>query len=656
MGPLQACVGGPRQRNVESRSKETDMNAAPSEPPAPVRFGEGFELDLKTRQLLRFGQLVKLERIPLEVLILLVEKQGALVERDEIVAKVWGASFLDTDNAINGSIRKIRQVLKDNPEEPKYIQTITSKGYRFVAEVQESPLARLADTEKTLPAQRSKLAINQWTLIAAILLLCLITVGIYVGYSRRSERNNPVHGKLMLAVLPFENLTGDPSQDYFSDGLTEEMISHLGNLDPDHLGIIARTSVMRYKNNKDGLSRIGRELGVQYALEGSVRRESGKVRIAAQLIQMKDQTHLWARQYDRDLSSLLKLEDEIANEVAQEIRLTLAENRGPRQEQASRALSPEEYAAYDSYLRGRYFWNKRTAEGFQQAIKSFEEAIGKNPNYARAYVGLADTYALISGYDLAPKNETIPLAREAAAKALALDDGLAEAHASMALIAQNYEWDWRKAESEYRRAIELDRNYATARHWYAEFLTLQGRFSEALEEIERARQLDPRSLIIAADRGAVLYCARRYKEAIEQLRAVLEMEPNFPRAHIVAFAYVEQGMTQAALRDVTQWQKADDGPFTWMLSAYVHGRAGHKSEAQKFLRKLEAERSRRYVDASKLAIAYFGVGDTDQALKWFEKGFSERSTALVWLKVDPVYDPLRSDPRFHELLTRVGFE
>src|SRR5690348_14759905 len=315
------------------------MNTVPSPAPEFVSFGEGFELDLNARQLLRFGQVVKLERIPLEVLIVLVEKRGTIVERDEIVAKVWGGGFLDTDNAINGSIRKIRQVLKDNPEEPKYIQTITSKGYRFVAEVraEEPPLPRSVETTETLREQRSKLTVNPWVLIAAILLLCLITVGIYVGYSRRSERKNPVQGKLMLAVLPFENLTGDPSQDYFSDGLTEEMISHLGNIDPDHLGIIARTSVMRYKNNnKDGLSRIGQELGVEYALEGSVRRESGKVRIAAQLIQMKDQTHLWSRQYDRDLSSLLKLEDEIANEVAQEISLTLAENRGPRQEQTSR--------------------------------------------------------------------------------------------------------------------------------------------------------------------------------------------------------------------------------------------------------------------------------------------------------------------------------
>jgi Tfp pilus assembly protein PilF len=319
-------------------------------------------------------------------------------------------------------------------------------------------------------------------------------------------------------------------------------------------------------------------------------------------------------------------------------------------------MSAEEYAAYDSYLRGRYFWNKRTVEGFQQAIKSFEEAIAKDPDYAQAYVGLADTYALMSGYDVAPKAETIPKAREAAAKALALDDRLAEAHASTALLAQNYDWDWRKAEREYRRAIDLDPNYATARHWYAEFLTLQGRFSEALEEIERARRLDPRSLIISADRGAILYCARRNKEAIEQLRAVLEMEPNFPRAHIIVFAYVAEGLTEEALRDVRQWQKIQDGPFTWMLFAYVHGRAGHKSEARKFLHRLETERSRRYVDSSKLMIGYLGAGDHEQALNWGERALAERSTALVWLKVDPAYDPLRSDARFHQLSAKVGFE
>ena len=630
----------------------------PTDPDSLVRFGDGFELNLSTQQLLRYGVVVRLERIPLEVLRVLVEKRGEVVDRDEIVAKVWGGVYVDTDNALNGAIRKIRQVLKDNPEQPRYIQTITGKGYRFVAELKQPGASVVTATE---PDSKVPASSAGWPGRVGSVVLSLVGVALIIGAvsyfkTARKYQDPSAQGKLMLAVLPFDNLTGDPNQEYFSDGLTEELISHLGNLDPEHLGIIARTSVMQYKNSKDGLSRVGRELGVQYALEGSVRRESGKVRITAQLISMKDQTHVWARQYDRDLSNLLELENEIANEVAQEIRLTLAESRGSSERQPSRTLSPEQYVAYDSYLRGRYFWNKRTAEGFEQAIKSFEEAIAKDPNYARAYVGLADTYALISGYDLAPKNETIPKAREAIAKALALDDGLAEAHASMAVIAQNYDWDWQKAEAEYKKAIALDPNYATARHWYAELLTLQGRFSEAMEEIERARQLDPRSLIILADRGAILYCARRYPEAIQQLQTVLEMEPNFPRAHIVVFAYIEQGMTQDALRDVAGWSKVQDGPFTWMLSAYVNGRAGHKNEAQRFLRKLEAERSRRYVDSSKLVMAYVGMGDKEQALRWLEEGFSERSTALVWLKVDPAYDTLRSEPRFQALLSKLRFD
>src|SRR5262249_47610875 len=386
----------------------------------PVRFGESFELNLAGRQLLRYGQPVRLERIPLEILILLVQKRGETVSREEIVASVWGAgTYLDTDNAINGSIRKIRQVLKDNPEQPKYIQTVTSQGYRFIADVQPRRTTFAPVPEQVLE-KAPKTGHFKFVLFAAAVVLAVIAAAFF-GTARSGSRAERPQGRYMLAVLPFENLTGDPSQDYFSDGLTEEMISHLGNLDPDHLGVIARTSVMQYKNNKDGLSRIGRELGVHYVLEGSVRRESGKVRITAQLILMKDQTQVWAREYDRDLTSLLKLENELANEVAQEITLTLAKNRGPRREQTSRIMSSEEYAAYDSYLRGRYFWNKRTVEGFEQAIKSFEDAIAKAPNYAPAYVGLSDTYALISGYDVAPKDETIPKARQAAAKALALD-------------------------------------------------------------------------------------------------------------------------------------------------------------------------------------------------------------------------------------------
>ena len=622
----------------------------------PLRFGESFELDIDRHQLRRYGQPVRLERIPLEILVLLVRKRSEIVPREEIVASVWGTgTYLDTDNAINGAIRKIRQVLKDNPDEPKYIQTIPSKGYRFIAEVQPRVTALQHATDEGLENKSTKSRFR-FLPVAAATVLAIIAVAAYLATSRSAHRAGMPQGKYMLAVLPFENLTGDPSQEYFTDGLTEEMISHLGNLDSQHLGVIARTSVLPYKKvDKGDFGRIGRELGVDYVLEGSVRREGGKVRITAQLILMKDQTHIWARQYDRELVNLLELENELANHVAHEISRTLIKKRNTS-EQIAGTMTPDEYAAYDAYLRGRYFWNKRTVEGFQQAIQSFEEAIAKDPDYAPAYVGLADTYALISAFDVEPKSKSMPKARDASAKAIALDDQLAGAHASMALIAQNYDWDFPKAEAEYRRAIELDPNYATARHWYAEFLTLQGRFSEALEEIERARLLDPRSLIIASDRGAILYCARRYREAIQQFREVLQMEPNFRRARLIVFAYVAEGMNEDALHEVAEWQKVEDGPFTWALQAYAQGRAGQKSEAKRFLRKLEDERSKRYLAPSRLITANIGVGDYEQAFKWCEKALSERSTVIPWLRVDPLYDPLRTDPRFQVLLARAGLK
>jgi len=358
----------------------------------------------------------------------------------------------------------------------------------------------------------------------------------------------------MLAVLPFQNLTGDAGQDYFSDGLTEEMIAQVGNLDPQHLRVIARTSVMRYKNSETPLDRVARELGVQYVIEGSVRRDADNVRIAAQLIQAKDQTHVWARQYDRRLTGLLTLQDEIAREIADEILLTLeghSHAASPRP-----AVAPREYEAYDLYLRGQYFFNERTAGSLRKAIEYFQQATAKDPNYARAYTGLADSYALIGGYTSLPPTEFMPKARAAALRALEIDDHLAEAHTALGLIVQNYDWDWQTSEREFRRAIELNPNYATAHQWYAEHLMWLGRFDEALRESERARELDPLSLIIAADKGAVLFFSRDYDRAIEEWRSVLEMDPGFVRAHLIRAAYREKGMFPEALADIESTRSA----------------------------------------------------------------------------------------------------
>jgi adenylate cyclase len=371
------------------------------------------------------------------------------------------------------------------------------------------------------------------------------------------------------------------------------------------------------------------------------------------LIQVEDRTHLWARQYDRKLSSLLAVQGEIAQQIAGEIQLALG-NRKLATSGGQPTLPPNTYEAYELYLRGRDFWNRRTPQSFRQAIECFQQAIAKDANYARAYAGLADSYALMTGYTFTPQNEFIPKARAAALKALELDPNLAEAHTSLAVIAQDYDWDWQTAEKEYRRAIELDPNYATGHHWYAEYLALHGRFDEAFVEIERARQLDPLSLIIAADKGAILYFSRDYDRAIQQLRAVLDIEPNFPRAHLLDFAYVQKGMFAEALDDVDKWRRINDTPWSWMMLSYAYGRSGDKARARVTLRQLQQLNRRRPVDLAPLFVAYIGIGDKETALVWLEKAYLQHSPALTALKVDPIYDPLRSDPRFQDLLRRIG--
>ena len=637
-----------------------------------IRFGGDFELDLHACQLRRSGRVLKLERIPMEVLLLLVEQPGQLVRREQIVEKVWGRGvFLDTDNSINGAIRKIRQVLKDNPDHPRFIQTIPGKGYRFIAPVTDAE----AETQMASPSKPSldvavppqvtveapSIRAPAWRRRRRVALLTA-ALGLIVGWAAWFQWTRPrlpappkASEKLMLAILPFENLTGDPTQDYFSDGLTEDMISYLGNLDPQRLGVIARTSVMRYKQSRMPLDGIGRELGVQYVLEGSVRRDADNVRITAQLIQVSDQTHLWARRYDRELSSLIALQAEIAQAVADEIHITLARNKLIESVRPP-ALSPAAYEAYDLYLKGRYFLNKRNPQGLRQALEYFQEAAAREPSYARAYAGLADAYTVASSYSLAPKSESLPNARAAALKAVELDESLAEAHTALALIALSYDFDWMTAEKAYRRAIQLDPNYATAHHWYAELLAYQGRFDEAFAEIERARQLDPLSLIVASDRAEILYLSRDYDRAVAQVRTVLDMDPHFPQAHfLLVFSYAQKGMFAEALSDIEKWRHWDETPWTLLMQAYVYGRSGEQAQARRTLEKLEQLNRRRQMDPAVILVAQVGMGNTEAAFAWFEKAYRERSAALSSVKVNPIYDPLRSDPRFAEVLRRMNF-
>jgi TolB-like protein/DNA-binding winged helix-turn-helix (wHTH) protein len=632
-------------------------------------FGE-FRLDPQKRMLRRGEEPIALTPKAFEVLVLLIQHSGEVVSKDELMKVVWPNSFVEESN-LTQTVFMLRKALGETADQ-RYILTIQGRGYRFAAEVKDlSENGRAGTIPSASLRADSSLSSGQvlvsalrtgasgarrpvkkaWLLLGgAAVVVVAIGLAAYLRWSASPSPSQEPRSRIMLAVLPFQNLTGDPTQEYFSDGLTEEMIAQLGHLDPQRLGVIARTSVMHYKNGQTSIEQISGELGVQYVIEGSVRRDSNNVRVSAQLIRTQDQTHVWARQYDRELKGLLSLQGEIAQEIADEIQLTLGDHKAI----AAPTLSSSQYEAYDLYLKGQYFFGKRTAPGFEAAIDYFQQAVAKNPNDARAYAGLADSYALKAAYSSRSQSEFISKARAAALKALEIDDRLAEAHTALALIVQNNDWDWQTAEKEFRRAIELNPNYATAHHWYAEHLMWRGRFDEALQESERARQLDPLSLIIAADNGAILFYSRQYDRAIDKWRSVLEMDPDFPRAHLIQAAFVEKGMFAEAHADLEKERPKMAAPWYWCNLASIYGRSGQTAKARYALHELLQENQHKPVDARIIAWAYAGLGDKGQALAWLEKAYAQHSNEITALKVDPGYDNLRSDPRFRILLRRVG--
>jgi len=655
--------------------------------PAPkYRFGP-FELSPRSRELLKEGRRLRVRPQPFQVLEVLLERGGDVVTREELRERLWPAdTFVDFEHGLNTAIKELRAVLSDSATEPRYIETIPKVGYRMIVPVRgmgEEPSTRtVIEMQEAAPPirdfvwsgesgwsgiERKKKEENSRTnpgaWVASVTLGLLLIAGIAFGLKwvraretvkRDATKLAAKSGKLMLAVLPFQNLTGDAGQEYFSDGLTEEMIAQLGLMDPEHFGVIARTSVMHYKSTQENAEQIGRELGVQYVLEGSVRRDAGRVRITAQLIRAADQTRLWTKEFDREVQSLLAVQREIALETADEIQQTLGAKK-PSVPVAAAAMSREDYEAYDQYLKGLYFLNKRTPAGFGEAIACFQGTIKKNRSYAPAYAGLANTYTLMSGYSLSPASKYMPLARAAALRALELNDKLPEAHVSLALVVQNYDLDWQTAEKEFKRAIELNPNYATAHHWYAEHLGFRGRFEDAFRESDEAKRLDPLSLIIAADRGMLLYFARDYDRAIEQFRVVLEMDPDFPRGHMIEFVYAEKGMYAEALADIeANKQTFGAGIWYWSAKARVCGQAGNEAEARRALRELEKMNKQHPVDPGAIAWALLGMGHREEALRWLQRAYEQHSNAMVIMKVEPLYDPVRKEAKFQELLGRAG--
>jgi TolB-like protein/Tfp pilus assembly protein PilF len=460
-------------------------------------------------------------------------------------------------------------------------------------------------------------------------------------------------GRIMIAVLPFENLSGSSDQDYFSDGLTEEMITELGRLHPDRLGVIARTSTMTYKGAKKTAAEIASELSVDYLLEGSVRRDGDRVRITTQLIRARDQTHLWAENYDRELAGVIDIQSQVSRAVADRIQLALAPD-ARRVRAGVRPLNPQ---AHEAALMGRYFLERRTAADIRKARESFDRAVRLDPAYALAYVGLADAHILSVTYADAPAKEAMASARQSILKALELDADLAEAHAWHGVILAEHDWDWAGAEREFRRAVELDPNFAYAHKLYGEYLSYVGRFDQAIAEARLAQQLDPLSIVTNSLVGFVLYRARRYDEAVTVLDRAIEMDPNHPMPYLPkGLAYSMKGMPGEALAALREGHALTPGSSEMVAQiAYAAARGGRRDEARALLQELQERARRQHVSPFFLAVAHIGLGESTAAIERLERAYAERDWLVCVLKTDPIFDPLRGDPRFQDLLRRINF-
>jgi TolB-like protein/Tfp pilus assembly protein PilF len=508
-----------------------------------------------------------------------------------------------------------------------------------------------ADAQGPAVAAASRLPRWRAELAALGIAAIILTAGAYVVWQRL--RASPAPATATLAVLPMVNLSGDPHEEYFSDGLTEEMIAELGGLEPMRLSVLARTSAMHYKHTRKRIDQIARELGADYVLEGSVRRVGERVRITAQLVDARTQRHLWAEHYDREARDVLRVQSEVVRAIRQAISAQLLEKReSPRLSIRRRPNDPE---AFQLYLRGRYEWNKRTAEGFQKALDHFTAAIERDPVYAGAYAGLADTYAVMGSAGMMPIRESHPRGRAAALKALEIDETLGEAHAALATIITDYYWDWAEAERRFRRAIELNPSYATARHWFSFYLGDMGRFDEALAEAKRARELDPLSLVVDANVGLTYFRARRYHEAIAHLQRTVAMNPQFGFAHLcLGLAYLQNAMVEQAILEFQAGKKLSGLPNLDGLIGYANARSGRRREAEKILANLQEYTSARVSSDYEIALVYTALGDPDGAFNSLDQAIDTREWFVGMLRVDPLLDPLRSDPRYEGLLRRVG--
>ncbi len=615
-----------------------------------IRIGR-CEFNPKTGELRRGGVDVMLPPQPAKLLILLVSRAGDLVTREELREHIWGQeTFVDFDHRLNVCIKQIREALGDDSDLPSYIETLPRRGYRLVAPVDGAALVQTAATPAAVPALPARLPRAALWMAAGIIAASLVTVAYFARERFRPRAQPAPGGRVMLVVLPFENLTGDPEQEYFSDGLTEEMITELGRLHPERLGVIARTSAMAYKKKGGDVRGIARDLGVDYVLEGSVRREGESVRISAQLIAARDQTHLWTENYERDLAGTFTVQKEVAGAIARQIELKLTPQQQERLARA-RPVNPE---AQEAYLKGRFYWNKRTEDGLRKALDYMNQAVAKDPTYALGHAGLAEVYVVmvdrVSG--LMTPAEGYAKAKVAARRALELDPTLAEPHAVLASVFEDYDYNWAGAEAEYQRALELNPNSATAQHWYGLSLMYQGHWNEARSHLELARKLDPLAPMIQTNVG-VLYEVALSDRAIEEYNKAHEIDPNFTISrYTVSKYYALKGRYREAGDERRRSHLLENDRARARVWENVTDAASYRRAARQYLAHLGEVSKKEYISPIEFARAAVEAQDKQQALAWLEKAYNDHTGGLYNVLV--FCQPLRDEPRFQNLLQRLN--
>ncbi len=623
----------------------------PHPAPGKVRFGP-FALDLETGELLKEGVRIKLQDQPFQILCILLEKPGRVVTREELKNRVWPAdTFVEFDQGVYSAVRRLRDALCDSAESPRYIETLARRGYRFIAPVESGNVVP-SHTDRPILVASHPPRRRSWVTLAGVSLLALFAIGIsWFAWQRfktappAAHRTPEIH---ILAVLPLENLSHDPEQEYFADGMADELVTQLGQISA--VKVISRTSAMHYKGTKKTLPEIARELHVDAVIEGSVQRSGKRVRVNAQLIEAATDQHLWAHSYERDLSDTLVLQSEVAQAIVQEIAARLTPQEQSRLANV-RTVDPQ---AQDEYLLGRYYENKWTEENLRIAIGRFKQAILKDPGYARAYAGLADTYREMGDPYRGGHRaiETLPQAKAMAMKALELDPTLGEAHSSLASIVNLLDWDWKEAEKQYQLALQLNPSFAQGHSDYGMYLQALGRNDEARTQLNQAIELDPLSSAYRGRLGTLALMSREYDLAIQQFQRMGPEGSNVP----LAWAYIMKKQYPEAI-SLLEIMIGKYGRNQNLLSflAEAYGDAGRKDDAERVIHELLAQARVSYVPASHIAGAYIGLRDKNQVMKWLEQGFAERDEEMVWVNVAPDLDFMRSEPRFQALLRRMNF-